>query len=70
MQIELSDIPSGDANFDGGFAGVYKRFEQGKTLAVKVLRKRSNPNLQKMARVSELSAHLHPFYALALTITL
>lgn len=52
LQIELPGIPTGDASYHGGFGDVWKCEYLGQEVAVKVLRKYANSDLNKLTRVS------------------
>jgi len=52
LQIELPDISTGVPLCHGGFGDVWKREYRGQEVAVKVLRRYANSDLQKITRVS------------------
>ena len=64
LQIELPDISTGDPLCRGGFGDVWKREYQGQEVAVKVLRRYANSDLQKITRVSRWWSYRFLFNAL------
>ena len=52
LRIELPDISMGPPLCEGGFGKVWKREYLGQEVAVKVLKRRADGNLQKVTRVS------------------